>query len=130
MTTSNARIIHNIYAAFSTGDIHAFTLDISPNIIWTECQGFPAPGTFHSAAEILEKMAGALQRDWEGFSWELHYLIDAGSDIAAIGTYRGTNRETGKKFEAKGMHVWHIENGKIERFEGVSDTSVMNNAAR
>jgi ketosteroid isomerase-like protein len=130
MTISNTQIIHNIYAAFSTGDVSAFTADISPNIIWTECQGFPAPGTFHSASEILEKMAGTLQRDWEGFSWELDHLIDGGSNIAAIGTYSGTNRETGKKFAVRGMHVWHIKDGKIERFEGVSDTWVMQSAAR
>jgi ketosteroid isomerase-like protein len=129
-STTNTQIIHSIYTAFSTGDIPAFTADISPNIVWTECTGFTAPGTFHSANEILEKMAGVLQRDWEGFTWELDYLIDGGEKIAAIGTYSGTNRETGKTFEARGMHVWEVRDSEIVGFEGVSDTWVMQNAAR
>jgi ketosteroid isomerase-like protein len=128
-TNTNTQVIRNIYTAFSIGDVSAFTADISPNIIWTECQGFPAPGTFHSASEILEKMAGVLQRDWEGFSWELDHLIDGGDNIAAIGTYRGTNRETGKEFEARGMHVWCVKDGEIVGFEGVSDTWMMQSAA-
>jgi ketosteroid isomerase-like protein len=127
-TTTNTQIIHSIYTAFSTGDIPAFTSPLSPTITWTECTGFPAPGTFHSAPEILEKMAGVLQRDWEGFTWELDYLIDGGERIAAIGTYSGMNRETGKTFEARGMHVWKVKDGEIVGFEGVSDTWVMRSA--
>jgi ketosteroid isomerase-like protein len=130
LSSKNLQIIQNIYSAFSVGNLDAFCTDISPNIIWIECKSFPAPGTFRSAQEILEKMAGVMQRDWEGFNWELDYIVDGGDDIVSIGTYRAKNRETGKNFEARGMHMWHLTDGKIDRFEGVCDTHLMQNAAR
>jgi ketosteroid isomerase-like protein len=129
-TSPNVKIIQDLYTAFTTGDLAAFSANLSPNITWIEATGFPTPGVFHSTEEIVTNVLGGLQRDWSAFAWELEYIIDGGEFVVGVGTYKGTNRKTGKSFEARANHVWQLEGGKIVKVEGFGDTWVMQCAAR
>jgi hypothetical protein len=59
-TSPNVKIIQDLYTAFTTGDLAAFSANISPNIIWIEAKGFPTPGVFHSTEEIITNVLGTL----------------------------------------------------------------------
>lgn len=128
-TSSNFQTIDNLYSAYERADLEAFYKDLSPDIIWKESDGFPTPGVFRSKTEIVDNVFSVLDRDWSFFRFELEYLIDGNEHVVAVGTYRGTHRKTGKSFEARASHVWHLLEGKIVRFEQFADTHLMQSAA-
>jgi len=131
MTTSaNFQVIQNLYTAYSNSDLDAFYKDLSPNIIWRESDGFPTPGVFRTKKDIAENVFAILQRDWSHFRFELEHMIDGNENIVVVGTYRGIHGKTGKSFESRASHVWHLSGGKIDKFEQFADTHLMQCAAR
>lgn len=127
--SSNYTIIQNLYRANDAADIEAFYKDLSSNLVWKESDGFPTPGTFRSRAEIDTNVFDVLGNEWNYFRFSLEYLIDGNEHMVAVGTYRGTHRKTGRSFQARASHVWHLHDGKIDRFEQFADTHVMQAAA-
>jgi ketosteroid isomerase-like protein len=129
VNSSNFEIVQNLYYAYERADLEAFYENLSPSIVWKESDGFPTPGVFRSRADIESNVFSVLRRDWDAFHFSLEYLVDGNERIVAVGTYRGTHRKTGRSFEARASHVWHLLNGKIEHFEQFADTHVMQTAA-
>ncbi|KAK7189732.1 NTF2-like protein [Paraphaeosphaeria sporulosa] len=126
---SNLEIVQNLYLANDNADSEAFYRDLSPTITWKESDGFPTPGVFRSRADIDRHVFNVLRQEWDGFRFSLEYLVDGNERIVAVGTYRGTHRKTGRSFEARASHVWHLLDGKIESFEQFADTYTMQIAA-
>lgn len=126
---TNLEIIQNLYLANDHSDLEAFYRDLSPTIVWKESDGFPAPGVFRSRADIQRHVFNVLRHEWDNFHFSLEHLVDGNERIVAVGTYRGTHRKTGRSFEARASHLWHILNGKIESFEQFADTHTMQTAA-
>jgi ketosteroid isomerase-like protein len=127
--SQNLQIIQNLYSAYDRADLDAFYADLSPTITWKESAGFPTPGVFRSKEAIVENVFSVLAREWDGWHFSLEYLVDGDAQIVAVGTYRGTHRNTGRSFEARASHVWHLTGGKIESFEQFADTHLMQAAA-
>lgn len=127
-STSNLKIVQDLYTANDKRDLEAFYKDLSADIVWKESDGFPTPGTFHSRTEIMENVFSVLERDWSNFRFTLELLIDGNERIVAIGNYSGTHRQTKKEFEARASHVWEVVDGKIASFEQFADTHIMRNA--
>ncbi|MFF5568316.1 nuclear transport factor 2 family protein [Streptomyces sp. NPDC012623] len=122
-------MVSDLYTAYGEGDLAAFTKDLSAELTWIECEGFPASGVFRDREDIAEKVFGVLARDWSHWDYQLEQLIDAGERVVAVGTYRGTHGTTARSFSARAAHVWHVVDGKIARFEQFADTHLMQSAA-
>ena len=45
--------------------------------------------------------------------------------VLTLGEYSGTYRATGKSMRAPLVHVWRIENGKIQSFVQYTDTALV-----
>jgi ketosteroid isomerase-like protein len=127
--TQNYRVIADLYMANDRGDLEAFYKDLSPDLLWKECDGFPTPGVFRTRSEIVDNVFTPLARDWSIFRFELERLVDGGECIVATGTYQGTHRATGRSFMARAAHVWRVTDGKIDRFEQFADTHPMHTAS-
>ncbi|MFH8470876.1 nuclear transport factor 2 family protein [Streptomyces sp. NPDC017991] len=123
------KIVKDLYDAYHEGDLVAFYKDLSAELTWIECEGFPAAGVFRNKEEIVDNVFSVLARDWSRWDYQLEQLIDAGEYIVAVGTYRGTHGTTVKSFSARAAHVWQVTDGKITRFEQFADTHLMQNAA-
>lgn len=123
------RLVRKLYDAYDSGDEEAFYQNLSPDLIWVESVGFPAPGVFHDRAEIKANLFDVLERDWAVFRYTLDVLIDGGEYIVGFGTYRGTHRLTQKSFESRAAHVWHVRDNLIDSFEQFADTEVIQHAA-
>ncbi|MFI2380479.1 nuclear transport factor 2 family protein [Streptomyces sp. NPDC018964] len=123
------KVISDLYQAYMEGDLVSFYKNLSPDLQWIECEGFPAPGVFRTKEEITENVFNVLARDWSQWGYQLEQLIDAGEFIVAIGTYQGTHGTTAKSFSARSAHLWHVTDGKIVRFEQIADTHLMHIAA-
>ncbi|MFJ6127178.1 nuclear transport factor 2 family protein [Streptomyces griseoviridis] len=124
----NLQIVESLYHAYAEADLDSFYRDLSPDLTWIECDGFPTPGVFRNKEEVTDNVFAVLQRDWSHWQYELDHLIDAGDSVVAIGSYRGTHGRTAKSFRARAAHVWHLADGKIIRFEQFADTHPIQSA--
>ena len=125
---SNLNAVKAAYDAFATGDIPTVLGALSPDIAWTEAEGFPYGGTYHGPNGVLEGVFMRLGTEWEGFAAVPDEFIDAGDTIVALGKYSGKYRATGKSFQANFAHVWKMHEGKATRFTQYVDTLLVHRA--
>lgn len=127
---SNLDSVKATYQAFAKGDIPSVLGFLSPDIDWTEAEGFPYAGTYHGPQAVLGGVFMRLGGEWNGFAAVPDEFIDAGDTIVVLGKYSGTYKKTGKSFQANFAHVWKIENGKAVRFIQYVDTLLVHRAVQ
>lgn len=125
---SNADIVKAHYAASDRGDLAGMLAPLAPDVRWTEARGFPYAGTYVGPEAVRDNVFARIQADWADFRLDVDKVIDGGDTVVGLGTYSGTNRRTGKSFEARVTHVWRLENGAIVAFEQVVDTALVDRA--
>jgi ketosteroid isomerase-like protein len=117
-----------VYQAFAEGDIPSALGFLSPEIDWTEAEGFPYAGTYHGPRAVLEGVFMRLGSEWNGFACVPDEFVDGGDTVVAVGTYSGTYKKTGKSFKANFAHVWKAQDGKLIRFVQHVDTLLVHRA--
>ena len=125
---SNLNKIKAVYDAFAKGDIPSVLEIMSPDIDWTEAEGFPYAGTYRGPRAVLEGVFMRLGTEWNGFAAVPHEFVDGGDTIVALGKYSGTYKATNKSFQADFAHVWKLRDGKAVRFVQYVDTLVVQRA--
>ncbi|MBY3272801.1 nuclear transport factor 2 family protein [Rhizobium laguerreae] len=123
-------IVKAHYDANARRDMDGMLADIDADCRWTEMDGFPCAGTYVGPQEVFKNVFFALGEAFDGYTFALERLLDAGSDVIGIGDYAGTYRQTGKSFKARVVHVWSVADGKIRRFEQFTDTLRVADAMR
>ena len=124
----NLDIVRDHYAASARGDIQAMMAEVSPQVRWTEMEGFPCAGTWVGPQAVADSVFAVLGEQWEGYRFELESLVDGGERVIGIGSYHGTFRATGKPMRARVAHVWQLQGGKIVAFEQFTDTLLVRRA--
>ncbi len=114
--------VRSLYEAFAKGDVPAVLGFLSPDIEWTEAEGFPYGGTYHGPNAVLEGVFMKFGSEWGVFAAVPHEFIDGGDTVVALGTYNGTYKATGKSFQAEFAHVWKVKDGKAVKFQQYTDT--------
>ena len=127
---SNLKSVKAVYQAFATGDIFAVVGTLSPDIAWTEAEGFPYGGTYHGPKAVLEGVFMRLGSEWEGFAAIPDEFIDAGDTIVVLGKYSGKYKATGKSFQSNFAHVWKMQDGKAAQFTQYTDTLLVHRAVQ
>ncbi len=125
---SNYEIIRDHYAASDRGDIEGMLAPLAPDARWTEMAGFPYAGTYVGPEEVRRGVFERIGADWDGYTAAITELVDAGDTVIGIGTYSGTNRATGRFFEARVAHVWRLADGRVVAFEQFTDTARVRDA--
>ena len=125
---SNLDIVRDHYAASARGDIQAMMAEVSPQVRWTEMEGFPCAGTWVGPQAVADNVFAVLGAQWEGYRFELDSLVDGGETVVATGSYYGTFRATGKPMQARVAHVWQLQGGKVVAFEQFTDTLLVRRA--
>lgn len=125
---TNLQIIQGAYEAFAKGDVPGVLGILSPDIVWTEAEGFPYGGTYNGPNAVLEGVFMRLGTEWEGFAAVPGEFVDGGDTIVALGRYSGKSNATGKSFAADFAHVWKLEGGKAVRFVQYTDTLLVDRA--
>lgn len=100
------------------------------DISWTEAKGFPYAGTYVGLEEIGKNVFSRLGSEWIDYKFTPEDYVANDDKVVAYGTYTGTNKSTGKSFEARVAHVWKLTDGKIKSFEQFVDSQPVNNAMR
>ena len=127
---SNVEAVRSLYQAFAEGDIPSVLGFLSPEVEWTEAEGFPYGGTYRGPEAVLAGVFMRLGTEWEGFAAVPDEFIDGGDTIVVCGTYSGTYKATGRSFRAPFAHVWKVEEGKGARFTQYTDTLLVDRAVR
>lgn len=127
---SNAETIQGLYESFAVGDINAVIDTWAPDIELIESEGLIGSGTFCGVDEILENVFSGLANNWKDVSVTPERYIDGDSVVVALITWSGTNVETGKSTEFRGVHVFDFENGKIARWTSYADSALFNAASQ
>ena len=127
---SNLDSVRQVYQAFAEGDIPSVLGFLSPDIAWTEAEGFPYAGTYHGPKAVLEGVFMRLGTEWIGFAGVPDEFIDGGDTVVALGKYSGTYKATGKHFQADFAHVWRVSDGKAHRFTQYVDTLLVHRAVQ
>lgn len=125
---SNLDSVRGVYDAFAKGDIPSVLSFLSPDIRWTEAEGFPYGGTYTGPDAVLANVFMRLGAEWEGFAVVPDEFIDGGDALVALGKYSGKYKATGKSFEANFAHVWKVREGKAVRFVQYIDTLLVHRA--
>ncbi|WP_227374797.1 nuclear transport factor 2 family protein [Haladaptatus halobius] len=122
---SNVRIVQDTYEAFNDGDIDSVTAAMADDIEWVEPEGSPYGDIHHSPEAVLENVFQPCLEDFADFQVETDRFIDGGNTIVVLGTFRGTNRETGKDLDVPYAHVCELEDGRMSRFVDYSNALPM-----
>ena len=125
---SNIDSIKQVYQAFAEGDVPTVLGALSPEIDWTEAEGFPYAGTYHGPRAVLEGVFMRLGSEWNGFAAIPDEFIDGGDTVVVLGKYSGAYKKTGKSFQANFAHVWKMQGGKAIRFIQYVDTLLVHRA--
>lgn len=118
------------YAAGAAGDIPGMFKDFADDIVWVESAGGAYAGSFKGMAEVVPNIFERINAEWDGFGAVPDYLIadEATGKVAAVCTYIGTNKKTGKTQNPRVVHLWTVQDGKVVAFEQVCDTAQQNKA--
>jgi len=103
---------------------------VAENITWTEAKGFPYAGTYIGLEEVTRNVFYRLGSEWIDYKFTPEDYVASDDKVVAYGTYTGTNKATGKYFEARVAHVWKLKDGKITSFEQFVDSQPVNNSMK
>jgi ketosteroid isomerase-like protein len=76
----------------------------------------------------LENVFSPLGSEWKDFTVQPEVYVCEGDSGVVIGTYRGLYRATGQILKALFAHAWHLRDGRVARFEQITDTARWNEA--
>jgi ketosteroid isomerase-like protein len=127
---TNLQIIQEHYAASDRGDLAGMLADLAPDAAWTEMAGFPYAGTYVGPQAVADGVFKRIAGEWDGYTFKLERLFDAGGAIIATGHYTGTYKRTGKSFRCRVCHLWQLSDGRIRKFEQFCDTLLVAEAMR
>lgn len=128
--SKNVETLKQGYDFFAKGDIPAVLNLFDPKIEWTEAAGFPYAGTFVGHEAVVNNVFMKLGTEWDGFSVKPKEFIDGGDRVVALGKYSGTNKATGKSFEADFAHFWTMRDGIAVKFYQYADTALVQEALK
>ena len=118
------------YDAFAKGNVPGVLGFLTPDIAWTEAEGFPYAGTYHGPKAVLSGVFMRLATEWEGFAAVPDEFIDGGDTVVVLGKYSGKYKATGKSFVANFAHVWKIREDKAAQFIQYVDTLLVHRAVQ
>jgi ketosteroid isomerase-like protein len=116
-------IVQRLYLALARGDVAGAVALMSPQIEWLEAEHTPYyAGLVIGPDKVVETVFGPVNKDFENFAITEQNYITQGTRTAAIGVYRGRQRQTRRELRAPFVHIWEVIDGKIVRFTQYTDS--------
>lgn len=120
----SGNIVRGIYDAFGKGDVPAVLGALHPRIEWREAEGYRyAEGNpYTGPAAVAQGVFQRIVADVEDFAVVPEHFVDGGDTVVVEGRYGGKARATGRPIDAPFAHVWHLQDGRIVRFQQYTNT--------
>ena len=120
--TANLELVRRTYEGSSEENGRNLLAALSPNIEWTEADGFPYAGTYIGIDALMNGVFKRLGSEWTGYRANVHTYLADGDKVAAFGVYSGTYVATGKAMTAPFAHLYTLKDGKIITMHQYVDT--------
>lgn len=126
---NNIQIVQESYSRFTSGDIPGLLNLLADDILWEtpEIENAPFAGARRGLEEVGEFFA-LLNETEETTLFEPTEFIAQGDRVVALGKYGATVRETGRSYETDWVHVFTVEDGKIQSFTEFFDNALASRA--
>lgn len=126
---TNLEIVKSTYEGKTSEENgRALAAHVAENVQWTEAKGFPYAGTYTGLEEITKNVFSRLGSEWIDYKFTPEDYVASDNKVVAFGTYTGINKVTNKAFVARVAHIWHLEHGKIVKFEQFVDSKTVTDA--
>ena len=122
---TNVKVIHELYRCFREKDYESFRRICTDDLVWIQNEGFPNGATHIGPEAVIEGVFKSNLSEWEGFTYRMDELLDAGSSVIVIGQYEAHHYITKKQMRAVAAHVYDLREGKVSRFRMFADTKPM-----
>ena len=110
---NNVEIVRAIYRAFDERDWDAIRGLLAPEVEWHQFTALPDQATFRGPDEVVDRFLRAQWLDqFPDIVVEIHELIDAGDNVAAIGRAHGRGRGSGIAIDLRFAHFWRLRDGR------------------
>jgi ketosteroid isomerase-like protein len=124
-------VVRSLYAALARGDVPAAVALMSRTVQWLEAEHTPYyAGLVIGPDKVVETVFKPVNEDFENFALTEQDYITQGMRTAAMGVYRGRQRQTGRELKAPFVHIWEVAEGKITRFTQYTDSGAWEEANR
>ena len=125
MTNSNSPldIIKLGYSRYAARDFAGVFELLADDIVVWQTDELPWGGEHHGH-DGARKFFGLLAQ-YTAATPEPEAFVPAGKHVAVYGKLKGKANSTGKDIDLTIVHLWQVENGKINRFEAFIDTPAM-----
>lgn len=120
--TTNLELIQRTYEGSSEENGRNLLAVLSPDIAWTEAEGFPYAGTYIGIQALMEGVFKRLGSEWIGYRATVHTYMADGDKVAAFGIYSGVYAATGKAMTSPFAHLYTLKDGKVITMHQYVDT--------
>lgn len=120
----NEALVRSLYEATANGefDVDAFLAPLADDVTWIEPAGSPVGGV-HRGTDGVGDIIETMTTEFETFEMVPDRFLVDGDTVAVPVTGRFTAHD-GEDIEARAVHLYDIENGKIVRMENFEDTAL------
>ncbi len=125
----HAQTVRQMYEAFGRGDIQAILNQLADDVTWVTPghPSLPTTGRRRGKNEVA-KFFTAVNDAMTFDKFEPRDFISQGERVVALGSYAGTGKPTGKRFEADWAMVWTFRGGKVAAMQEYTDTAATDQA--
>jgi uncharacterized protein len=127
----NAKLIADIYSAFSRGDTAFIVGVVSDDVDWNNSKSPEIPyGGHYSGPAGVRTFFDRIARTVGVNSFNPQAYITSGDAVIVAGSWSGTATRTGKAFESDWLMHWIITDGKVSYLRVYEDTALTAAAMR
>lgn len=127
---SNLAVVQKAYQDFGEGNIPAVLAVLDDNVKWMGASGFPfheGDGVVVGPQNILETIFARIPEFFTDFAIDVQRLYESGDTVIVESYFKGVWKASGKPFQANGITLWDLKDGKVTRtFEAIDTGAMMN----
>jgi ketosteroid isomerase-like protein len=115
MSQGNVELARRGYEAYNRGDFDAAAADFAPTFEFVTSGAIPGITGVYEGQEGWKEFVGWTPSEFESPCFEVHELIDTGSQVLASVTLRGRGKQSGVEVAWDLWHLWTVRDGQAVR---------------
>jgi ketosteroid isomerase-like protein/catechol 2,3-dioxygenase-like lactoylglutathione lyase family enzyme len=124
-TMSPLDVTRALYRSVREKDYATFAELTTPDLEWSQCQGFPGGGVHRGRDAVIREVLEAFGHRWASFGFEIGEMRATGDEVIVTGVYRARRAPDEREVVADACHVYTLRGGRIARFRQITDTKVL-----
>jgi uncharacterized protein len=111
----NLAAVRAAYQAFTDGDLDRFVASLAPGFRSRQSAAVPWSGSY-LGHDGVRRMFGKVAERAEA-TYEPVEFIEGDGRVVVVGNARITPRTTGEATVVRELHVWHVQDGRLQGLE-------------